>query len=187
MDGLHGGAPIMFYNQKLATVIASPLTNFMAASFVQDERSHTFAAGLMGSITYAPAGFTLDTIFVAAQGVNEAMRTWGSAVRQFHGKMAIAPGVDHTIDYLGYYTDNGADHGAGGWGARTWAGNVMGHTHSQTQGASLYAVCVVYVVCIWCRGLLLLQHRAWQELRRHARGRGGRGKATEAAVPVLAT
>lgn len=65
----------------------------------------TLRCGLLSTVSNIPAGFTHSTIIVAGDGINNAMNQWGSLMRSVYGTERRA--TDFTVDYLGYYTDNG--------------------------------------------------------------------------------
>ena len=62
----------------------------------------------MGTVTSIPVGYDYETIVYYGGGVNVAMRGWGAALRRRSGKTTAARDADHSINYLGYWTDNGA-------------------------------------------------------------------------------
>jgi len=107
--GLSGGFPIVIFDDSSSqnSLVISPASNFMAGSHVYT--SGALAAGLLGSITSIPPGYSYETIVWAGQGVNSAMTGWGRSLLTHYGKVPISvpSDRDRTVDYLTYYTDNG--------------------------------------------------------------------------------
>lgn len=106
--GLFGGAPLVLFNRDVQhAVVVSPFSNFMASQQVISNASGYVECGLMGGVDEVPAGFTYETVVSYGPGVNAAMRAWGATLLKRSGKTTAARDSDHTINYLGYYTDNG--------------------------------------------------------------------------------
>jgi hypothetical protein len=106
---IQGGSPAAFYNDDLRTVLFSPLNNYMIGMQANSAHfSHDLAFGLNGKVTEIPAGFTHRTILTVGQGINETFYNWGAALLAYSGKQRAQPDSDVLIQYLGYWTDNGA-------------------------------------------------------------------------------
>lgn len=109
-DGLEGG-PIAIFDGNKNALIISPASNFMAASswhehFLEGSHLHW---GFMGGVESVPAGAAVDFIlYYSSEGINKAFEGWGSLLRTAYGRSDEARDKDLTINYLGYWTDNGA-------------------------------------------------------------------------------
>jgi hypothetical protein len=106
---IQGGSPALFYNNQLRSVLFSPLNNYMIG--MQAKSGHfdkNLAFGLNGKIEQIPAGFMHRTILTVGQGLNETFYNWGSILLDYAGKPRTLPDADVLIQYLGYWTDNGA-------------------------------------------------------------------------------
>lgn len=66
--------------------------------------------GIMGNVTEIPSKFSLKTIMYVGEGINSAMKEWGTLLRGVYGKSDLlgSRSKDITLQYLGYNTDNGA-------------------------------------------------------------------------------
>ncbi|XP_064616875.1 uncharacterized protein LOC135480876 [Liolophura sinensis] len=108
-DGLEGG-PIAIYDKHGNVVIISPFSQFMAASNWHDGvLGGSVYWGIMGDVDRVPAGFTMETIvYYGNAGINKAFQGWGDILRTKYGKSSSYKRSDFTINYLGYWTDNGA-------------------------------------------------------------------------------
>jgi len=104
-----GGAPAAFYNSKLRAVVFSPLNNYMIGMQTKSTHfGHNLAFGLNGKVEELPAGFVHRTILTVGQGLNETFYNWGDILLAYSGKARTSPTADILIQYLGYWTDNGA-------------------------------------------------------------------------------
>jgi hypothetical protein len=78
----------------------------MATSLSQ--ANGTLEYGVMGSMISIPANYNHSMIvFYSSKGINEGMRAWGQTMREAHNRTMEHRLNDLTINYLGYYTDNG--------------------------------------------------------------------------------
>ncbi|KAK7102304.1 hypothetical protein V1264_020541 [Littorina saxatilis] len=112
-DGLDFG-PMTLFDGSGDTLIISPASNFMAVSNwyqrqTSDGDTCTLSYGIMGGVDTVPAGFSVDFIvYYSSQGVNQAFAGWGEHLRTVYERTDTYVLDDLTINYLGYYTDNGA-------------------------------------------------------------------------------
>eukprot|EP01043_Picozoa_sp_COSAG02_P034500 COSAG02_NODE_2416_length_8909_cov_10.038252_4_plen_357_part_00 len=117
------GGPIALFDVdargKGATVVVSPLTNFMASSLGIRQKAGVgnaanmlawdLAFGPLGSIDAIPPGFSLTyLVSFGDQGINNAMRHWGNVLLDAHGKARGAAESDFTAQHLGFNTDHGS-------------------------------------------------------------------------------
>ncbi|CAG5115344.1 unnamed protein product, partial [Candidula unifasciata] len=105
--GMQGGPVVIFDNTSNAVVI-SPLSQFMAASsYIQ--RGQQIGWGIMGMVNDVPRGYSVDFIvYYSNQGINQAMQGWGDYLTRLYQKSTTPRDNDLTVQYLGYYTNNGA-------------------------------------------------------------------------------
>ncbi len=101
--GIAGSAPLLLFNEDAsATVVVSAFNNFMAHSQFYDPNAHTLSYGLLGSITSVPAGYTLETVLYAGDGINAGMLGWGDTLLTRYNKQRNAYKRDFTLRNLGY-------------------------------------------------------------------------------------
>jgi hypothetical protein len=106
--GVEGG-PVVLHDIKLRALVISPLNNFMVGSQTQVQSlPGEYACGLQGKVERVPAGFVHETLAFAGQGVRYTMYLWGDLLLHKYGKPRTRPDADLPIQYLGYWTDNGA-------------------------------------------------------------------------------
>ncbi|XP_046547850.1 uncharacterized protein LOC124257765 isoform X2 [Haliotis rubra] len=112
-DGIEGGPLTLFDKVKTAnTLIISPASRFMSSSIWRQNSStggDNVYWGTMGGVVDVPVGVESSFIlFCGNQGINKAMVSWGQILKQWHGRTDQYVKSDFTINYLGYWTDNGA-------------------------------------------------------------------------------
>ncbi|CAF3984657.1 unnamed protein product [Rotaria sordida] len=109
-SGMEGG-PIVIFNftqqGENDLLILSPFSQFMATSLSQT--TNILQCGVLGSIISIPENYNYSMIiFYSSKGINEGIREWGKTMQQAYNRTNQYRLNDLTINYLGYYTDNGA-------------------------------------------------------------------------------
>ena len=101
------GLPLVIYDDKVNSVVLSPLNNFMIGiqSVGKDNR---LSCGIEGEVEAIPAKFSYKTILYAGKGINKVMYDWGEVLLKAGNKERTDPYADVTLSYLQYWTDNGA-------------------------------------------------------------------------------
>ncbi|XP_067661072.1 uncharacterized protein [Haliotis asinina] len=112
-DGIESGPLALFDRQKTAnTLIISPASRFMSSSQWRQDNStggDNVYWGTMGGVENVPLGVeTSFILFYGNQGINKAFVSWGQILQRLHGRSDHFVKSDFTINYLGYWTDNGA-------------------------------------------------------------------------------
>ena len=105
--GVDSGTHALFDDDH--AVIISAASNFMAHTFAS--QNNALAAGIIGSVTDIPAGYSISTILsggAAGVGINNEVQAWGDRLRARYGKTWDTYNNDFTGKYLGYNTDHGA-------------------------------------------------------------------------------
>ncbi|XP_070576651.1 uncharacterized protein [Ptychodera flava] len=103
--GLYGG-PLAIFDKTLNTMVISPFAEFMVGSVQLLDGVLNY--GLIGSIDHIPASFRFRTAVYYGKGINEAILGFGDALMTKYGKQKHLMKSDFTVNYLGYWTDNGA-------------------------------------------------------------------------------
>ena len=102
------GGPHMLFDDEHAVMVSAE-SNFMAHTFAVEDGS--LAAGIIGSVTDIPAGYSISTILsggAAGVGINNEVQAWGDRLRARYGKTWDTYNNDFTAQHLGYNTDHGA-------------------------------------------------------------------------------
>lgn len=109
-SGVHGGPVVIFNGTQQGEgdiLVLSPFSRFMASSLSQSNR--TLEYGVMGSIVSIPANYNLPMIvFYSLNGINDGVKEWGQTMQKAYNRTNKYRLNDLSINYLGYYTDNGA-------------------------------------------------------------------------------
>lgn len=128
-DGLTGG-PLVLFKPSGDTLIVSQMSKFMSTSMQYEKYTGYLSYGIMGGVDTVPQNFSADfLVYYSANGINKvfyivfynifnrkkklfrifpkAMEEWGSILLNYYGKNLSLKENDVTINYLGYYTDNG--------------------------------------------------------------------------------
>jgi hypothetical protein len=112
-SGMQGGPVVLFDLTHLGEndiLVLSPLSHFMATSLFQRNRTSdpVLEYGVIGSMSTIPAYYTQSFIvFHSPRGINDGVREWGQTMQQAFNRTNAYRLNDLTINYLGYYTDNG--------------------------------------------------------------------------------
>ncbi|XP_067662767.1 uncharacterized protein [Haliotis asinina] len=110
----HGSGPLaLFDRSKTAnTLIITPASEFMASSMYHQNNhkgKNNVFWGVMGGVNTVPKDFETSYImFCGNQGINKAFVSWGQILQTWYGHKEGFVKSDMTINYLGYWTDNGA-------------------------------------------------------------------------------
>ena len=88
--GKAGGPFVVYDNSMQNSLVVSPFSQFMAASFYEDtsQPQKVIRAGIMGGVMSLPPGYSLDTIVYHGAGFNQAVHEWGATLLQRYGKNA---------------------------------------------------------------------------------------------------
>ena len=110
---MDGGLPVAIFDSKMEnTVVISPQNTFMSSHqqvFTPNiSKTPIFATGILGSVDTVPKGYSMETLLVAGNNVTGTMEQWGQLLRLRYKKHDHYRLSDFFINYLGYYTDNGA-------------------------------------------------------------------------------
>ena len=111
--GYDGGVPLVVFDSALEnTVVISPANTFMSASQAtwspESSKSPAVGFGISGSVNDVPNLYFYKTILVAGQNITGTMLKWGRLLRMLYEKEDTYRKSDFSINYLGYWTDNGA-------------------------------------------------------------------------------
>ncbi|CAF5223035.1 unnamed protein product, partial [Rotaria magnacalcarata] len=108
--GMSGDPLIIFDSTEYGqndSIIISPLSEFMSTSLSVNK--HILEYGFIGSIKSIPRNSTNSLIiYYSSDGINHLMEQWGSLMQKVFNRTNKYRLNDLTINYLGYYTDNGA-------------------------------------------------------------------------------
>jgi hypothetical protein len=108
-SGMSGGPLILFNstsNGQGDAIIISPFSQFMSTSLSVNQKILEY--GYMGSIKSIPSNSTNSLIiYYSSKGINQLVHQWGQTMQNVYSRTNKSRLNDLTINYLGYYTDNG--------------------------------------------------------------------------------
>ena len=112
--GDDGGLPLVIFDSELTnTVVISPLSGFMASSQsifqpASSAKVPAFGVGIMSTVNAIPQDYVYRSVMVAGENVTGTLEKWGKLLRRRYQKNDFARRDDLSVNYLGYWTDNGA-------------------------------------------------------------------------------
>ncbi|CAF3069093.1 unnamed protein product [Rotaria sp. Silwood2] len=109
-NGISGGPIIIFNSSEYGhgdSIIISPFSQFMSTSL--SININILEYGYIGSIKSIPINSSNSLIiYYSSNGINQLMEQWGITMQKSFNRTNKYRLNDLTINYLGYYTDNGA-------------------------------------------------------------------------------
>ena len=112
--GVDGGFPLILFDSVMEnTIVLSPYNTFMSAgtefkASTRGSNNATFGFGILSSVDAVPINYEYETILVAGTNLTGTMMHWGGILQKHYGKDSSYRETDLTLNYLGYWTDNGA-------------------------------------------------------------------------------
>ena len=107
-----GSFPVVLFDEAMENaIVLSPLNTFMSslqATWKTSPGQEVFGFGIMDSVNEIPEEYAYETVLVAGQNVTDTMMKWGKFMQRFYNRDDSYRYSDYTINYLGYWTDNGA-------------------------------------------------------------------------------
>lgn len=108
-----GGFPLAIFDSNMEnTLVVAPQNTLMSGHQTTWKPKGVdvplWGSGFLGTVESIPAGYSMETTFVAGQNVSDTIDKWGKLMRLRYGKKDDYRLTDFSINYLGYYTDNGA-------------------------------------------------------------------------------
>ncbi|CAF1203111.1 unnamed protein product [Adineta steineri] len=109
--GMESGPMVLFNLTQKGEgdiLVLSPFSRFMATSLSQTNRN-ILDYGIIGSMLSIPVNYNHSMIIsYSSNGINQGIREWGQIMQKAYNRTSQHRVNDLTINYLGYYTDNGA-------------------------------------------------------------------------------
>ncbi|CAH1786227.1 unnamed protein product [Owenia fusiformis] len=124
-SGMFSGPLVVFDNTSSAIVISS-FNHFMTSQRQHNSSLDSLSWGLVGNVSVVPPGFKYETIiYYSDDGINKAMEGWGEMLRKKYNKNLDARNRDLTLNYLGYWTDNGGYYYFNTEGNKTYEDTIL--------------------------------------------------------------
>eukprot|EP01052_Picozoa_sp_SAG31_P027808 SAG31_NODE_2634_length_5342_cov_2.253099_4_plen_525_part_00 len=115
LQGLATSGPVVLFDEGFNSLVVAPMDNFKSVvhHVRRGVKQPTWDTGVTSELTDLPPGFEHRTMVVAGAGITAAMDSWGQQLRKAHGTNRSV--FDPNIEYLSYWTDNGAYYSGGAW------------------------------------------------------------------------
>ena len=112
-SNIDGGFPLIIFDKNMdKTLVISPLDTFMSATQAaftpNGYKRPIFGFGIVPEVDSVPKQYSMETVLVGGQNVTGTMEKWGELLRMKYKKQDKYRLADKSVNYLGYYTDNGA-------------------------------------------------------------------------------
>lgn len=98
--------PWVLFDSKMHGLMISPADHYFVAEM--QSGASQMASAITASIAQLPQGFSHRTIFVAGDGVNSTIDSWGRAMQALSGRRAPSSTSDILLQKLSYWSDHGA-------------------------------------------------------------------------------
>eukprot|EP01065_Artemidia_motanka_P035546 TRINITY_DN43453_c0_g1_i1.p1 TRINITY_DN43453_c0_g1~~TRINITY_DN43453_c0_g1_i1.p1 ORF type:complete len:791 (+),score=261.97 TRINITY_DN43453_c0_g1_i1:49-2421(+) len=115
LRGLSSNGPVLLHDGSGAAVVVSPANNFKSAVHTLSKEPAQWETGISSELESLPPGFSHRTLLVAGQGLTSTMKKWGDRLRAAHGTERMIR-QDKNVNFLSYWTDNGAYYYGDVWG-----------------------------------------------------------------------
>nr|XP_022327168.1 uncharacterized protein LOC111126669 isoform X3 [Crassostrea virginica] len=110
-DGMKSG-PLVVFDSDANTILVAPFDNFMSVSMWHDGApGGTINWGVMGGVDYIPKDYSVKIVAIAATGIKKAFDDYGRFLQLLYEteeRRQHSQSQDVSLNYLGYWTDNGA-------------------------------------------------------------------------------
>ncbi|KAK6972802.1 hypothetical protein BgiMline_023964 [Biomphalaria glabrata] len=104
-----GGGPLVLFDNASNAMVISPMSQFMSASSHVSLTQQQVSYGVLGLVDTIPSGYQVDfLVYFDDRGINQAVREWGAFLQFYYDKVKFNRLKSLTLNYLGYWTDNGA-------------------------------------------------------------------------------
>lgn len=155
LQGLLTSAPVLLFDDDY-TMVISPLDNFK--SVVHTNKQPTSAqdygaweTGVSSEIQALPVGFSHRTlVFVgSSHGVTATMMEWGQMIQQLKKTDRSLVLMDPAVNFLSYWTDNGAFYYGDAWGDAGGGGKLVNESSMRAVAAGLKQQGLLTATRIW--------------------------------------
>ena len=111
LAGLSSNGPVVLFDKLIQALIISPMDNYKSA--VHTASAESWEMGVSSEVESLPNGFVHRTLLIFDVGITRAMDLYGQTLRELHGTRRLP---DLNLEFLSYWTDNGAYYYGDAWG-----------------------------------------------------------------------
>ena len=149
LQGLSTSGPVVLYNEAFESLVVAPMDNFKSAVHFARRPAAVWEAGVTSELTSLPVNFEHRTMLFAGQGVTATLDRWGQRFREAHGTNRSLVELDLNVQYLSYWTDNGAYYSGGNWGEAGGGGASVNEAAFRAVSAGLKELSIDAAVRTW--------------------------------------
>ncbi|CAE7252706.1 Cbr3, partial [Symbiodinium natans] len=148
LQGLSSG-PVALFDSSRATLVVSPMDNFKNSVHFYDVARSTWDLGVSSEVMALPQGFQHRTLMVADTGITRAMDIFGGLLRRAYGTTRPLMDLDPVVNYLSYWTDNGAYYYGDQWHESGGGGETCGEASMKQVAHGLAGLDLLQAVHVW--------------------------------------
>ena len=149
LQGLSTSGPVVLFNEAFDSLVVAPMDNLKSAVHYARRSKAIWEAGVTSELTSLPPNFEHRTMLFAGRGVTATLDRWGRLFRKAHGTNRSFVEHDRNVQYLSYWTDNGAYLSGGNWGEAGGGGVSVNETAFRQLSAGLKDLGIDAAVRIW--------------------------------------
>jgi len=148
LQGLSSSGPLAIHDD-INTLVISPMDNFKSAVHYWDPKGMNWETGVNSELESLPKGFKHRTVLQLGQGITSTMDSWGALMRNAYNTTREIAKDDPVVNYLSYWTDNGAYYYGDKWGDKGGGGNPANETALRAVASALKSKDLLSAVKIW--------------------------------------
>lgn len=149
LAGLSSNGPVLLFNRAFNTLVVSPLDNFKSAVHTFSADANAWETGVSSEIQSLPKGFYHRTLIMAGVGITQAMDEYGQTIRKVYSTKRPLQRKDPVVNYLSYWTDNGAYYYGDQWKEAGGGGSECNETSMTRVAQALQRQDLLKAVRIW--------------------------------------
>ena len=149
LQGLSTSGPVVLYDETFESLLFAPMDNYKSAVHYARRPHAVWEAGVTSELTSLPRGFEHRTMLFTGRGITATLDGWGQLVRKLQGTDRSLAERDLNLQYLSYWTDNGAYYSGGNWGEAGGGGAVVNEGAFRAVSAGLADLGIDEAVRIW--------------------------------------
>lgn len=148
LQGLSSNGPVALFDSEFNTLVVSPLDNFKSAVHTYSKDTQAWEVGVSSELESLPANFKHRTLVLSGIGVTATMDSWGATLRKLYGTQRLTS-EDKVVNYLSYWTDNGAYYYGDQWGEAGGGGETCSESAMRSVAAGLEQQGLLDAIGIW--------------------------------------
>ena len=151
LQGLSTSGPVVLFDYNFNSLVVAPMDNFKSAvhHVRSSSGSSSWDTGVSSELHALPVGFQHRTMLQAGRGITESLDAFGHALRTSYRTNRSFAKEDTNVEYLSYWTDNGAYYSGGAWNESGGGGAVVNEAAFKAVADGLKKKDLLSAVKIW--------------------------------------